>query len=162
MSREIIKYLDGLNKIELEKALTQSQFASYAPLYFAWLKENVQTTGEEEIIESLGSEKDYFLYNPPGEISVAMSQFLNIPRVVTMEILLNSWLIYFFTTHGEIKEDKESKELLVSSRLNWIRLDLSSLSLILAEKISRVKISRKEKKVLYSLAKKIRQKLLSI
>jgi hypothetical protein len=162
MSREVIKYLDGLSKIELEKALTQSQFASYAPLYSAWLKENVQTIGEEEIIESLGSEKEYFLYNPPGEISVAMSQFLNIPKVVTMEILLNSWLIYFFTTHGEIKEDKESKELLASSKLNWTRLDMSSLSLILAEKISRVKVSRKEKKALYSLARKTRQKLLSL
>lgn len=163
---QVINYLDSLSKIELEQALTQPQFSPYLPLYSSWLEEKIEIVDEEEIEESLGSEKEYFLFNPPVKISLEMAEFLNLPRIVTMEIFLNSWLIYFLEKsllQGEkIEADEVSKRLLSSNRLKWKELTLPLLSLLLAEKVEYTRIKRKERKELFFLAQRSRQKLNSL
>lgn len=152
-------YLDSLSRQELEKALLQPEFTPYASLYTTWLKEPpLEKVGDEELRESLGEEKTYFLFNPPGEISLDMSQFLNLPRLLTMEILLNSWLLYFL----EKGVTEAAKRLLRSPQLKEENASLDYLSLLLRDKFHYRKTSPEERKELFQLAQRRREKLNSL
>lgn len=170
MEEAAYDYLKKLDLTRLKEELEKPSLEMFRPVFGSWIaaqEEEKTWEGEttiltSEIRKSLGDPETYFRYNPPGNIPEEMADLLGIPPTVTMEILLNSWLVYIrerglLGDDGEITPDDNIRGLL-PSHIRYKSLSINFLPALISD-VFKPREGEKGDRDLFLLASETREKI---
>lgn len=159
-----VNYLLGISLSQLKEALNK-KYKIYQPLFSSIVqaKEEEKTWNFAPLISniqlSLSDPKTYFIYNPVGTIPSNMADLLDISQTTTMEILLNSWLIYILERNllknNIIYPDVNFKHFL-PDHIRYADISLNFLPNLLQDVFT---LGGESSKKIFNLAIETRQKL---